>query len=259
MQSRLVAFLAAALAAAPAAADYYTFTGTLSFVESSPFFLPGGVGVSGSGVAFSSRTLTSNTIRTFAGVSGFTGTSTSVVGSTAGYTQAAFIDGVGDGSFGQSSPIDGLHGKMAVRGLARRSFIGNPYAAFPLTIDGTAGLGLGGTVPATSGQTPSVRFGTWTTGTVIEAGVITQSHPAMGTFVIGNISGMGFDTRTVSGMGDVQLVTPVRTVGISPARGAVASLTLHFAPEPGRGLMLLAGSLALLLLGWRRANRAFNA
>ena len=50
-------------------------------------------------------------------------------------------------------------------------------------------------------RTPSVRFGTWTTGTVSEMTVVVESHPAMGGPVLGNITGMGFDNAHVDGNG----------------------------------------------------------
>jgi hypothetical protein len=289
------ALLAAVIGCSPAAAEYREFTGTISFQDSSPGgsakFLPEGVSVSGSGVAWSrngwSLSGPHRQIRSFAGVKGFTGSLTTAFGSTAGYTQMVFVSGFGPGNTVMQSPCwasaytgclttntgappgSRLHGKMPVRGLAER-FIGpgNRVAAFPLT-NAKKGLGLGGTVMGISGSEPSVRFGTWETGMVSEMNVIVESHPAKGGPIYGNVTGVGFDTRTTHGMGTVQFVTPIRTVSqpivcplppcapILGKRGAVVALTLHFAPEPARGVLLLAacGALALLGVSRRRARR----
>lgn len=273
MGRALVALLCGVLIAAPAPAAYYEFTGTLSFADPSPGgsarFLPEGVSLSGSGVAYSSNGTPFRQIGSFAGVQGFTGSLTTSFGSTAGYTQMVFVSGIGPGMhcpLGVIPPPTGcfttntvgqprLHGKMPVRGLAERFAAGKRNAAFRLTTAGKTGLGLGGTLPAISGSEPSVRFGTWTTGTVSEKNVVVESHPAKGGPVLGNITGMGSDNRTSMGMGTVQFVTPIRTVGLlglPGQRAAIAKLTLNFAPEPGRAALLLAGCFALVILGASR-------
>lgn len=251
MRRGLLWLLFAALTSAPAAANYYQFTGTISIVESSKRFFPRDVSVSGAGVGFSSR-LPANEIRSFRAVSGFTGTVSTVFGSTGGFQQKAIITRVGDAAFSKPSAPAGLKGRMAVGGVLRLVANGT-YAAFPLTSNGTIGLGLGGTVPANlhvPGFSSSLRFGTWTTGTVLETGVVGTSHPVMGSFTTRTISAMGYDARTPSGMGTVQLVTPIRVLSGYPTdRAAIAALTLHFAPEPGRGALLLGGGVALALVG----------
>jgi hypothetical protein len=285
MRVVIFALLTAVLAAGPARAAYYEFTGTLSFKDPSPGgsarFLPEGVSVSGSGVAYSSAPQF-RWIYGFGAVKGFTGSRTTNFGSTAGYTQRAFVSGFGPGSNSMHTcfpPSSAgcfttntvgqwwLHGKMGVPGLAERFGPGARNAAFPLTVGMSRGLGLGGTVMASSGTFPSVRFGTWRTITVSEPNVVIESHPAMGTVVYGDVTGMGFDTRTPSGMGTVQFVTPIRTVSqpvicplppcapVPEKYGAVAVLTLTFAPEPGRAALLIAACLSLVLLGARRASR----
>ncbi len=209
------------------------------------------------------------TISRFGAIQGFTGAGTTNSGSTAGYTQRVVLNGVTpqvltNNTVGQPY----LHGKFAVRGLAERFGPSGRTAAFPLTGGMSKGLGLGGTLMVVSGTFPSVQFGTWTTHTVKLKSVIVASHPAQGGPVFGDISAMGFDARTNSGMGDVQLVTPVRTVSQLPVcplppcapvlgnRGAIVALTLHFAPEPSRGAMLFGACLALAWLGRRRAPHA---
>jgi hypothetical protein len=257
MRGAFLALISAVLSGASAAADYYQFTGSLSIPVSSRRFLPmGSASVSGSGVGFSGVS-PSNAIH-LSVVNGFTGTLQTAFGSTGGFTQQAFFTAIGDADF--SKPAKGkLHGKMAVGGLGRRRINGSPYAGFPFTKGAITGLGLGGTLPAFSGQTPVVKFGTWTTGTVAVPAVIIEENPALGTYTLGTISAKGADARTTMGMGTVQFVTPIRTTSGVPAnRAAIAKLTLTFAPEPGRAVPLLVGCLALALLGTRRA-RAVNA
>jgi len=257
----LLGLIATALSV-PARANYYHFTGTFSLPDSSPGgsarFLPEGVGVSGSGVAYSRNAPPNRAIHGFGAVKGFTGALTTVLGSTGGYTQQVFLSGIGPGSFTTNTVGQPrLHGKLAVRGLAERLINGNRTAAFPLTAGGSKGLGLDGTLMASSGTFPSVRFGTWTTGTVVESNVIVETHPAMGSVVFGDLSAMGFDNRTPLGMGTVQFVTPIRTVGLlgMPGnRAAIGALTLTFAPEPGRAVLLLVACAALSLLGARRSR-----
>ena len=62
----------------------------------------------------------------------------------------------------------------------------------------------------------------------------------------------GYDDRTAMGLGNIQLVTPVLThwVGASPGdhTAQIGVLKLHFVPEPGAGLLLAAGAVALQLL-----------
>ena len=102
MRFASVALIAALLAGAPARSDYYLFTGALSFPEGSRRFLPRSGSISGSGVAFSS-VAPSNEIH-LSVVNGFTGTLSTVFGSTAGYSQQAFLTQVGKGDFSDPGP-----------------------------------------------------------------------------------------------------------------------------------------------------------
>jgi len=252
----LCAWIACAGLASPAAAAYYQFTGTFSISASSPRFLPKGVVASGSGIGVS-RVTPTNEIGDFTAVNGFTGPLTTTFVSGVSYKRKASLTGIGDASF--TKPLFGnLGGELAIGGVAQRFANGVATGKFPLTKARTLGLGLGGTVPQISGTSSvKVKFDTWTTGTVALAGVVTQSLPAKGVIVFGNLVGMGSDNRTSMGMGTVQLVTPIRTVGflgLPGERAAIAKLSLTFAPEPHRGGLLLAGCGVLALLGARRAN-----
>ncbi len=67
----------------------------------------------------------------------------------------------------------------------------------------------------------------------------------------------GYDNRTPGGAGNVQLVSPSLTRWKNPYSdyytGSIATLRLSFVPEPGSGLMLTAGIVALSAL--YRVNR----
>lgn len=254
MRHVLLAVVALLAALSASAATYYEFTGTLAVLDSSPRFLPSSLSASGSGIGVSSR-VPVNEIRGFAGVTGFTGTATSTdFIATGGFvlSQSARVEGIGDGTFtGAGGP---LHGPLPVQGnfLSQWAPSGTTVDRFPFTTMGTAGLGLGGVVP---GSSAPVTFGTWTTGLVtvaVSTGSYHNPNPAL-------LAAQGYDHRTPSGMGAVRLVTPARTVtttfGGWQQRGAIVALTLHFAPEPARGLALFAGGVALALLAFRSASR----
>jgi hypothetical protein len=190
----------------------------------------------GSGVGVSSKT--PNRVTGFADVSGFTGTGTSFVNGTfQPPTLWRFrVTGIGDADF---SGVP-LRGQLAVRGVLslRTVTLISQFSSFtlPLTQNGTAGLGLGGTLSW-------ARFGEWTTGKVQITGVATSFPETQST----TLSQTGFDARTTGGLGMVQLVTPIRIFSnLGPDRGGFAILALHFVPEPGQPLLLGAGFLALL-------------
>jgi hypothetical protein len=67
----------------------------------------------------------------------------------------------------------------------------------------------------------------------------------------------GFDNR-VSGIGSVQLVTPIITKWLQPATnfetGGIGILKLEFVPEPGKWMLLVAG-LSLLSVFYRFRGR----
>lgn len=218
------------------------FTGTLAFPEASPFFGVPGASFAGSGKGVSTG-LPLNQVRDFSDVAGFTGTATTKPALS--LTDTLSITGLGNPDF-TGTPGGGLHGPLAVRGLLRRQATMTTLSfTFTLTSMGTRGLGLGGTLPAPAGGT--VIFGTWTTGMVIETGVLKTPFGGTGTY-----SATGSDARTADGAGMVRLVAPVRATGSGTDVAMIAELTLDFAPEPGRAALLAAGSAVLFGLGWRR-------
>ena len=64
-------------------------------------------------------------------------------------------------------------------------------------------------------------------------------------------------TTTAKEGGVVQLVTPIRmtTSNSVDSIGIIATLRVVLVPEPGTGLLLGAGVIALALVGRRRARR----
>jgi hypothetical protein len=87
----------------------------------------------------------------------------------------------------------------------------------------------------------------------------------VGTANAGTISGMGFahgpatlTSSTAQASGALQLVTPIQiytNISAMPATYAIATLTLHFVPEPGTIVLLGAGIVSLAASGRRRLAR----
>jgi hypothetical protein len=91
----------------------------------------------------------------------------------------------------------------------------------------------------------------WTTGTA-------YAYDSVGRYA-SRFSLAGYDNRTPMGHGTIQLVTPfLAHWALSPAPdhvAGVASLRVHFAPEPHALLLLLLGIALLAVLRRRYASR----
>lgn len=141
-----------------------------------------------------------------------------------------------------------------------------PYAGGPLTShSGATGAGIGGTLlhgPVTPpGSTfISIRGAPWTVGSAM-----LQSETQNGS--IASFARAGFahgplsaTTSVTQSGGALQVVTPIQIrsgrPGLDASSGVFGELTLHFVPEPGRALLLGAGSTALFSLGRARRRRA---
>ena len=232
----LLAFLAVAIGIGTATgAHAASFTGTLSFLVG---VLPP-TDVSGSGSGISSASLVTVSSSAFSG--------TAVANPTSGpITQLAVQAANGSGAFSGAT----LSGVMPLIGTATFQSTGGTFAVLQLTAAGTRGAGIGGTVTApTPSGTLQLVGAPWTTGVAAITGVTTA-----GGFTL-TFSVSGFDSRTASGDGTLQLVTPMRissgTLGVVPV---FAVMNLAFVPEPASGL-LLVGTAGMLLAGRRRANR----
>jgi hypothetical protein len=93
----------------------------------------------------------------------------------------------------------------------------------------------------------------WTTGSVTVTAVARGPHKTLH-------YGRGYDNRntsTPSGLGTIQLVTPVLTRWLQPAynseTGGIGILKIKFLPEPQTWMMLVAG-VSLLGVGYRRGR-----
>ncbi len=128
------------------------------------------------------------------------------------------------------------------------------YLPVPLTVGGTRGAGIGGLITVntfgTAGVKISVAGAPWTIGAA------TVSNSVRSGFAHGPASGT---TTTAKEGGVVQLVTPVRvTTTLGSGIDFIASLRIVLVPEPGTGLLLGAGVIALALAG-RRNRRGRGA
>jgi hypothetical protein len=95
----------------------------------------------------------------------------------------------------------------------------------------------------------------WTTGTV--SVYASGDYNLNSTLFPEHLMRAGYDNRSPSGGGTIQLVTPHLTSWGGPPSlemGAIGVLRLKFAPEPSGLLLLLSGALMLVLLHRRMAR-----
>ncbi len=244
----------------PDAARALPFTGSLSFSHFeflTPALLfegPGGP-IPGGGVAVS----TPDALSGLQDVTGFTGSRQFFGGTAAPGTLFAFqIEGIRDADL--AGPP--LRGPLAVPGRFGLSFtaFATPLQRIvlgaPLTENGTRGLGLGGSIalgPMIPPYAVALGFSEWTVGQARVSGIVPRSFAGGFAGAVVTLSRTGFDARTASGRGALQLVTPIRVVRDGSVSGAAfAVLDIEFVPEPASAL-LVAGGLALLAWGRRRA------
>lgn len=126
---------------------------------------------------------------------------------------------------------------------------------------GTAGLGIGGLL--TIGDAGSLRISIdaapWTFATATVT-VPTASGDNLSFTAHGWAHGpYSFTQSTALPGGEMSVVTPLQvTSAVGSQFTSFGRLRLRFVPEPGRGAMLLVGSLGLALL-WARRSRAVKA
>jgi hypothetical protein len=252
--------LAAVLAAAAADADAMLFEGTLTLNGlGSATVAATGTGVaavngSGGGLRLSS-------VAIGAGVFVTNTTSTQTPPPTtfpfakivASFSNAA-------GAFAVTPLPGSLRGPMALPGSIQLCTDIDCGFAFtvPFTQGGSNGVGIGGstiTAMAGTGTTISLRGASWRSGssTIMTA---TGTHTSVG-FVHGPAS---LTSSTALTGGVLQLVTPIAITANTPAEPVeipvFGSLQLRLVPEPGAGAALLAGAVAIALLGRRNRGRA---
>jgi hypothetical protein len=150
-----------------------------------------------------------------------------------------------------------LAGPMALPGNVRLCALGacTLFLDAPLTINGTRGLGIGGSVmgPAGPAGALTLKGGAWRTGM---ASIATSSGVVSRTgFAHGPLSAT---SSSAAPQGVLQLVTPI-AVSISSVPGVVnplfGVLDIKFLPEPGAAALMGSGAALLALAGRRRAGR----
>ncbi len=157
---------------------------------------------------------------------------------------------------GVLSPISGggspLTGNQLPMGgelrLCLLFFCGVSFLPVPLTVGGTRGAGLGGLITintfGTVGIKISVAGAPWTIG------AITVSNSVRSGFAHGPASGT---TTTAKEGGVVQLVTPIQvTTTLGSGIDFIGILRIVLVPEPGTGLLVGAGVIALAVMGRRK-------
>jgi hypothetical protein len=183
---------------------------------------------------------------------------------------AAAVNGSGtfSGAAGSSSGVFG--GRMAIPGAATvclfTSTCTGGAIVVPFTINGTKGVGLGGTPTphATVGAAIQISLtgAGWTVGTVGA-----QSGPAGGPYTTGFATGYAHGpasaglSSAAQASGVVSLVTPVQVntnIGPSAAIPVFVRLTLHFEPAVTAVQSVLpAAAIGLLLVAaWRRTRKS---
>ncbi|MFQ5415733.1 MAG: S8 family serine peptidase [Myxococcota bacterium] len=125
----------------------------------------------------------------------------------------------------------------------------------PLTVHGTAGVGIGGLVTASSsGIRISIQGAPWTIGTATVTNVMTSMSGYASPYYQGFGHTPMSGTLSASSIGTLQLVTPIKvTTNLpNPDIGGFGVLNVRFVPEPGGLMLLLTGAAALALLGRKR-------
>ncbi len=157
---------------------------------------------------------------------------------------------------GVLSPISGggsplTQNQLPIGGELRLCILfgcGPSFLPVPLTAGGTRGAGIGGTVTVntfgTVGVKISVAGAPWTIGATTVSSVVRSG------FAHGPASGT---TTTAKEGGVVQLVTPIRvTTNLGSGFDFIGILRIVLVPEPGTGLLLGTGVIALALAGRRK-------
>jgi hypothetical protein len=163
---------------------------------------------------------------------------------------------------GVLAPISGgagplTRGTLPIQGDLVIFIIQPVFIPIPLTVGGTRGAGIGGLITVNTFGTAGPKFSV--TGTPWTIGATTVSNSLRSGFAHGPASGT---TTTAKEGGVVQLVTPIRVTsgdfaGVD-AIGIIGTLRIVLVPEPGTGLLLGAGVIALALAG-RRERRGRGA
>jgi hypothetical protein len=180
-------------------------------------------------------------------------------------------------SGGASSTTPLTRNLLPLRGQARicllttdcADFLVLPLTQPTLTVNGAPGggvigVGVGGLLTV-GGDSPikiSLQAAPWTIKTAVAIDHVQTTGKVNTLFITLKAEGFAHDpasgtTSTAQPSGVVQLVTPAQVqtnlpLGTSKKLGIVATLRVHFIPEPGLLVLLASGVAGLLLLGRRR-------
>jgi hypothetical protein len=136
------------------------------------------------------------------------------------------------------------------------------FLPVPLTVSGTRGMGIGGTVTVNGyglGIQISVSGAPWTVKTAVVTGIPTDNGGFESASVFGFAHGPASETSSTAKVGGVvQLVTPgkvVTNLGTGTVSALFGILTTHFVPEPQTFLLFAAGLASLGIARRRRAKK----
>ena len=189
---------------------------------------------------------------------GFATVRSTVTPTSATFTRLIATVADGAGTFTET-PSGLLRGALPLKGNVRVCYFVTcgVFVDVPLTENGTRGVGLGGPPIVASGAPfamVSLQGASWQTGAV--TAMSGSSTPSASGFARG--PGAATSSTALSG-GEVQLVTPIQVTATSvlgsTVIGLFATYNLQLAPEPGKGALLMAGAVAMLLLGRCRRLR----
>ncbi len=133
----------------------------------------------------------------------------------------------------------------------------------PLTVGGTAGVGIGGLITLGTFAPAGIKFSIygqpWTVGTALVTGIPTDNGGSFTTSAFGFAHGPASATSSTAAVsGVVQLVTATRvvsTLGATLIMPLLTTLTLHLVPEPGSFVLFGSGVVALGVTGRRRLRK----
>ena len=138
-----------------------------------------------------------------------------------------------------------------ISGFPRRSppsWIARAMTSLPVPVSPRINTGRAVEESRSTVRKTSTMAGLWTTGRVSRA--VPTADGGTEPFPL-----KGFDARNASGVGDLQLVTPITVVrlldGADPLT-SYAKLDMQFVPEPGAALLFAVGGAVLAVAGVRR-------
>jgi len=200
-----------------------------------------------------------NTLDVVAGISGSVGIPVTDPEVTASVASIRWDVSLGTGSLRPFASLPLTQNRLPLRGSMRLCLVtaacGSSELLMPFTqSSGAVGIGIGGSLvptPDTLAVAVSIEAAPWTVGPaflpISTSGGGTVSIPSSG-YLHGPFSFSG--SAALAG-GELKLVSPVlvrSAEGLHPLT-SFATINIRFVPEPGVGLLLVVGVVALLLVG----------